>query len=453
MLIRHLHRHNDVNLVMSALARDPQQLPVLIALGAALRTDLAKAMRETIATRAWQDARRVCAEAARYGEMQFHTFWEMDLEKRRDRGPKREHLDAALLTHPETRIALYRVLAADSPQHCRSDSGDHGRDEHVEDYQQALYGWYAAIRHAHGAVVAAARWFLKETEDARRRYPSFVDLLTDGRTRGHRNSVDSSEASHQALRELLLMMHAWSPHTFEAIDVAFKNADGGQAFHGWGAGFEPAGRQEAQEAAEALAVVLTPAERTVVRGLVANIETLDEWGYDRKLAGHDDLPCTSDKHRSLRHTDTTDERTNCAKARARVHHQATQLDDPTGDRSDAAARLASLLLGSRIDRLSAALRIAGDCVPEAVARQAPQIWRDNAADLCAAREATGLDEEAAAACIGVQPASLRRFERASGKHPGAPVSLRYLQLLAHACADSGYPVPACISPSLVAEKA
>ncbi|MEV8426199.1 hypothetical protein [Streptomyces niveus] len=47
------------------------------------------------------------------------------------------------------------------------------------------------------------------------------------------------------MHEIILMMQAWSPHTFEAIDVAFQRAEGEGASHAWGAGFEPAGRREA----------------------------------------------------------------------------------------------------------------------------------------------------------------------------------------------------------------
>jgi len=54
----------------------------------ALRTDLASALREVIATRAWQDNWHVRATAAQWHqEMRFHVFWERDLEKRRDHGP------------------------------------------------------------------------------------------------------------------------------------------------------------------------------------------------------------------------------------------------------------------------------------------------------------------------------------------------------------------------------
>jgi hypothetical protein len=142
---RHLHRHDDVDLVMSALGDDPQRLPVLISLGAALRRDVASALREVIATGAWQSDSRVRSAAANWREEpRFQVFLDQGLEKRRNRGPKYEHLDAALLTFPETRAALYRVSAAECPQHCRTETGTFAEDRHVDDYREALFGRHPA---------------------------------------------------------------------------------------------------------------------------------------------------------------------------------------------------------------------------------------------------------------------------------------------------------------------
>lgn len=145
MFQRHLHRYDDVDLVMSALGDDPQCLPVLITLGAALRRDMASSLREVIATGVWQDDAHARRDAARWREEapRFSSFLDRGLEKRRNLGPKYEHLHAALLTFPETRAALYRVHAAECPQHCRTQTGAFSGDRHVDDFREALFGWYA----------------------------------------------------------------------------------------------------------------------------------------------------------------------------------------------------------------------------------------------------------------------------------------------------------------------
>jgi hypothetical protein len=273
---RHLHRHDDVNLVMSALGDGPQCLPVLIALGASLRRDVASALREVIATGAWQSDVRVRRAAAQWREEpRFHVFLDHGLEKRRNRGPKHEHLHTALLTFPETRAALYRVSASECPQHCRTTTGTFAEDRHVDDYREALFGWYAAIQHAHACVVRAVRWFTHVQPSDPRRSETFTDWLNTPRRRHGSSAVQETEPAAQgALLELMLMMLAWSPHTFEAIDVAFQKAKGEGASHAWGGSFEPAGRPEAQAAAEALASVLSPQERQQVRDIIEHLDGL-----------------------------------------------------------------------------------------------------------------------------------------------------------------------------------
>ncbi|MEU6988521.1 hypothetical protein ABZ946_34765 [Streptomyces sp. NPDC046324] len=227
MFQRYLHRHDDVKLVMSALGDDPQCLPVLIAWGVALRQDVASALREVIATGAWQGDVRVRSAAAHWREEpRFRVFLEHGLETRRNRGPKYEHLDAALLTFPETRAALYRVSAAECPQHCRTQTGTIAEDRHVDDYRQALFGWYAVIQHAHACVVRAARWFADAQLSDARRPETFTDWMTGTRRRHNSSAVQDTEPATEALREIILMMQAWSPHTFEAMDVAFQKAEG-----------------------------------------------------------------------------------------------------------------------------------------------------------------------------------------------------------------------------------
>ncbi|MEV8406155.1 hypothetical protein AB0R12_10135 [Streptomyces niveus] len=93
---------------------------------------MASALREVIATGTWQSDFPVRSAAAHWREEpRFQVFLEHGLEKRRDRGPKYEHLDAALLTFPETRAALYRVSAAQCPQHCRTETGTFPGDRHL----------------------------------------------------------------------------------------------------------------------------------------------------------------------------------------------------------------------------------------------------------------------------------------------------------------------------------
>ncbi|MGW0420989.1 helix-turn-helix domain-containing protein [Streptomyces sp. NPDC003015] len=444
---RHLHRHDDINLVMSALGSDPQRLPVLITLGAALRTDVASSLREVIATGAWQDDARVRASAGPWREEpRFDVFLDRTLERRRDRGPKYEHLNAALLTFPETRAALYRVSAAQCPQHCRMSTGTFAEDRHVDDYRQALFGWYAAIQHAHGCVVRAARWFAKNTESSDPRRP---EAFTDWMSHTSRSSSGSAQktvpATQEAVREILVMMHAWSPHTFEAIDVAFQKAEGQDTSHAWGASFEPAGRPEAQAAAEALASVLSPQERQQVRDVIEGIEADDE-DRDMDLAQDSTLACTSDRHRT--YGAEPDAREDCARARGRVYEEASQPWSEGTDHAAEAARLARFLLGTRAERIKTALAAGRAAAAPDATEAAPQIWHDNAATLLHAREAAGLDLHDAAGHLGIKAATLQRFEQATGKLPGRPVSLSYLQLLTLTCIQAGRTTPDCIPQSL-----
>jgi transcriptional regulator with XRE-family HTH domain len=78
----------------------------------------------------------------------------------------------------------------------------------------------------------------------------------------------------------------------------------------------------------------------------------------------------------------------------------------------------------------------------------PQVWHDKANTLREAREAAGLDLHDAAGHLGIKPATLQRFEQATGKLPGRPVSVGYLQLLALTCAQAGHATPACIPQAI-----
>ncbi|MEU8630491.1 helix-turn-helix domain-containing protein [Streptomyces sp. NPDC048669] len=355
---------------------------------------------------------RVRSAAAHWREEpRFRVFLEHGLETRRNRGPKYEHLDTALLTFPETRAGLYRVSAAECPQRCRTQTGTIAEDRHVDDYRQALFGWYAVIQHAHACVVRAARWFADTQPSDPRRPETFTDWMAGTRRRHSSSAVPETEpATQKALQEIILMMQAWSPHTFEAIDVAFQKAEGEDVSHAWGAGFEPAGRQEAQAAAEALARVLSPQERRQVRGVIDAIESDDE-----DLAADSTLACTSDRHRTYG-TDPA-EREDCATARGRVFEEASRPWSEGTDRKADAARLARFLLGPRNDRIQAALATARAGVPRASTEPAPQVWHDNAEPLREAREAAGLDLHDAADHLGIKPATLQRFEEATGKLP------------------------------------
>ncbi|WP_239144467.1 hypothetical protein [Streptomyces sp. SID14515] len=164
----------------------------------------------------------------------------------------------------------------------------------MDDYRQALFGWYAVIQHAHACVMRAALWFADAQLSDPRRPEAFTDWMT-GAGRRHSNSAvqETEPATQGALREIILMMRAWSPHTFEAMDVAFQKAGGEDASHAWGGGFEPAGRHEARAAAEALASVLSPEERQQVREVIDGIERDDE-DRDMDLAKDSMLACTSD---------------------------------------------------------------------------------------------------------------------------------------------------------------
>ncbi|MCM1950380.1 hypothetical protein NC315_34175 [Streptomyces sp. G2] len=454
MFQENLHRHDDVNLVMSALRSDPKALPVLIVLGTSLRHDVATALREVIATGAWMDDSAVRLSAAHWGETpRFHVFLDRDLEKRRDRGPKRDHLDAALSTAPETRTALYRVWAAQCPQHCRTRPAHYSKERHLQDYRQALFGWYAAIQHAHKTVITAARRFSSPDHQDPHSTGTFTDWLTSAASppapHGRRTASGPLPDRMDPLQELLLMLDAWSPHTFEALDVAFTKADGEEAIHSWGAGFEPAGRQEAQAAAEALTTVLTPDERYRIRGLIAGIEANQQEDRDYDLAKEATLACTSIQHHTFKDASHQEERETCARARARVYGEASQPWTEGTDRAASAHRLARLLLGPYADRIDHTLATARIDISKNVIEQLPKIWRDNAKPLAEVRAATGMDLHDTARFLGIQPATLARFEQGAGNPPGRPAALRYLQLLVLACTHSGQPTPDCI-PDVVA---
>ncbi|MFB7575189.1 helix-turn-helix domain-containing protein [Streptomyces sp. NPDC056165] len=312
----------------------------------------------------------------------------------------------------------------------------------MDDYHEALFGWYAAIQHAHACVVRAARWFADVQPSDSRRPEAFTDWMSGTRRRHSTCTVQETEpAAQSALQEIILMMHAWSPHTFEAIDVAFQKAEGEDAFHAWGGSFEPAGRPEAQAAAEALANVLSPQERRQVRDVIDRIETDDE-DRDMDLAQDSTLACTSDRHRA--YGAESGGREDCATARGRVYEEASQPWNEDVDHAAEAARLARFLLGPRTDRIHTALAAVRAAVGRDTADSAPQVWHDNAETLQEAREAAGLDLHDAAGHLDIKPATLQRFEQATGKLPGRPVSLGYLQLLTLTCTQAGRAAPACI---------
>ncbi|MFD5652962.1 helix-turn-helix domain-containing protein [Streptomyces sp. NPDC127039] len=160
------------------------------------------------------------------------------------------------------------------------------------------------------------------------------------------------------------------------------------------------------------------------------------------LAKDSTLPCTSDRHHG--YGAGADEREDCATARGRVYEEASRPWSEGIDREADAARLARFLLGPRTDRIQAALATARATVARDATERAPQIWHDNAEPLREAREAAGLDLHDAAGHLDIKPATLQRFEQATGKVPGRPASLGYLQLLTLACVQAGHTAPACI---------
>ncbi|MFE9813220.1 helix-turn-helix domain-containing protein [Streptomyces sp. NPDC005548] len=82
------------------------------------------------------------------------------------------------------------------------------------------------------------------------------------------------------------------------------------------------------------------------------------------------------------------------------------------------------------------------------AETAPQIWHDNAQALRETREAAALDLHDAARHLDIKPSTLHRFEQATGKLPGRPVSVGYLQLLVLTCAQAGGSAPDCIPQAI-----
>ncbi|MFK4227558.1 helix-turn-helix domain-containing protein [Streptomyces sp. NPDC019890] len=338
------------------------------------------------------------------------------------------------------------MSAAECQQRCRTETATFAEDRHVDDYRQALFGWYAAIQHAHPCVGRAVRWFANTQPSDSRRPDAFTDWMSGTRRRHSSSAVQETEpAAQRALQEIILMMHAWSPHTFEAIDVAFQKAEGEDASHAWGGSFEPADRPEAQAAAEALASVLSPQERQQVRDVIDGIETDDEC-RDMDLAKDSTLACTSDRHRT--YGADPGEREDCATARGRVYEEASQPWSEGVDRGADAARLARFLLGPRTDRIQAVLATARAAVARETTERVPQVWHDNAEPLQEAREVAGLDLHDAASHLGIKPATLQRFEQATGKLPGRPVSLGYLQLLTLTCLQAGRTAPACIPQAI-----
>jgi hypothetical protein len=131
-----------------------------------------------------------------------------------------------------------------------------------------------------------------------------------------------------------------------------------------------------------------------------------------------------------------------------VYEEASQPWSEGVDREADAARLARFLLGPRTDRIQAVLATARAGVAPESTERAPQIWHDNAEPLRKAREAAGLDLHDAAGHLGIKSTTLQRFEQATGKLPGRPVSLGYLQLLTLTCTQAGRTAPACIPQTI-----
>ncbi|MCX5414945.1 hypothetical protein [Streptomyces sp. NBC_00059] len=73
----------------------------------------------------------------------------------------------------------------------------------MDDYRQALFGWYAAIQHAHTCAVRAARWSADAQLPDPRRPETFTDRMT-GTRRGQNNSAvqDTEPATQGALRDV-----------------------------------------------------------------------------------------------------------------------------------------------------------------------------------------------------------------------------------------------------------
>ncbi len=122
------------------------------------------------------------------------------------------------------------------------------------------------------------------------------------------------------------------------------------------------------------------------------------------------------------------------------------------DHDASAAVLARLLLGARADRIEAALDKARSGVARTLVETAPPRWHDNAESLRTARESAGPGLNEAASLLGIKSATLERFEHGTGKLPGRPVALRYLQLVALTCAQTHIPVPDCI-PEVISQPA
>ncbi|MEU6988520.1 helix-turn-helix domain-containing protein [Streptomyces sp. NPDC046324] len=179
--------------------------------------------------------------------------------------------------------------------------------------------------------------------------------------------------------------------------------------------------------------------------MIDKIESEDE-DRDMDLAADSTMVCTSDRHGTYG-TDPA-EREDCATARGRVLEEASRPWSEGADRKADAARLARFLLGPHNDRIQAALATARAGVPRESTEPAPQVWHDNAEPLREAREAAGLDLHDAAGHLGIKPATLQRFEEATGKLPGRPVSLGYLQLLTLTCTQAGRTTPACIPQAI-----
>ncbi|MFD7324278.1 helix-turn-helix domain-containing protein [Streptomyces sp. NPDC059875] len=124
--------------------------------------------------------------------------------------------------------------------------------------------------------------------------------------------------------------------------------------------------------------------------------------------------------------------------------QATQPWTQDTDRAADARYLARFLLGTQAVRIDTALAQARSSVPKCIAEQGPQVWHDNAKVLADACAQAGLDQNTTARILGIKPATLSRFEQGTGKLPGRPAALRYLQLIVLTCVHNGLPVPDCL---------
>ncbi|MCB5168878.1 helix-turn-helix domain-containing protein [Streptomyces bambusae] len=434
----HNSRFRDVETVLTGVQDPRAHLLVLAAFGQGLRDDLARALREVIATGIWDEDPEAPLRSDGPGPSDaFRQFLNRDLKDRRDRGPTWTHLAAALLFDREARAVLHRSKLG-CPQNCRTTAEPYSEGfDQLADYWQALYGWYGVIRHAGDGLARAAAHFIQD--ESRAEHATFTAYLTPSEPWPvRRNGRTDASAADASLRVLILMMQAWDPGTVHTLQQVLKYAEDPE-WH-----YEPGrmGLFGAQNAPGILVEALNAGERARLRGIVEELHRALESDSRPEGGTEDPGPCSSDVHRPPRGREVKGERARCTAARTAVFRAGNSPEAPlwfhmaSGSARITWPRAGQWLLGSPGRRLGAlaARLVAG--LPQPLTAAAASCWPDRAAELGQLRRELGLTTDAMAQALGMQEKDISAIETGTAPRPATVAQAAgYLLVLALAAAE------------------